>query len=384
MNAHVPASDELAGTLWLFPGQPVSHSLRSTRRPLASRVAAGRSAADLPGLLASLFSLCGHAHRLCSRLAIEAAAPGLPGMHADAPADTLRRETASEHVRRIAIDWPRLLAPTGTAADNAEALHSLRTCPLLHTPAQATIDWAAVHDWFQAQWLGMAPATWLRAWDACGRDWLNDWSHRGKSWLPSLLRHAKASDIALPLDAVPALSLAASPDALRELGQALGSQGDGFVTAPRWCGRCAHTGTWSRLRDTSAIRPDSAYALLGSRIAELVRLCLPQGEDWLQWGAVSTGHQQGLAWVEMARGLLVHQVGLEDAEGPAARVRSCQVLAPTEWNFHPEGIAAQALAALPAQGDDTEARVHLLMAALDPCVPFRLAPATVLTEAADA
>jgi hypothetical protein len=377
MNAH-GSVDDLTGTLWLFPGQPPSHSLRSTRRPLASRVAAGQRASALPGLLASLFSLCGHAHRLCSRLAIEAAAPGLLGQHPDPPADSLRRETASEHVRRIAIDWPRLLAPAGAATDSAEALHSLRACPLLHTPAQAAIDWAAVHDWLQTQWLGMAPATWLRAWDACGKDWLNDWSRRGKSWLPPLLRHARASDIALPLDVVPALAVAAEADALHQLGQMLGQHGDDFIAAPRWRGHCAHTGTWSRLRDPSVLPPGSAWALLGSRSAELIRLCLPHGDGWLQWGAMPTGQRQGLAWVEMARGLLVHQVSL-DVQGQT-EVQSCQVLAPTEWNFHPEGIAAQSLAALPAHREDTETRVCLLMAALDPCIPFRLDSATAQTE----
>jgi len=49
------------------------------------------------------------------------------------------------------------------------------------------------------------------------------------------------------------------------------------------------------------------------------------------------------------------------------------VLAPTEWNFHPEGVAAQALAALPPDMPGLAARVRLLMAALDPCVPFEIA-----------
>jgi hypothetical protein len=50
------------------------------------------------------------------------------------------------------------------------------------------------------------------------------------------------------------------------------------------------------------------------------------------------------------------------------------VLAPTEWNFHPEGAAAQALAGLPSDAPDLAPRVRLLMAALDPCVPFELTP----------
>ncbi|MCY1312310.1 hypothetical protein D9M70_627220 [compost metagenome] len=63
-----------------------------------------------------------------------------------------------------------------------------------------------------------------------------------------------------------------------------------------------------------------------------------------------------------------------------ARVAACRVLAPTEWNFHPQGVVAQTIAALDGgqPAENAERRVRLLMAAFDPCVPFdvtHLAPA---------
>ncbi|RWA46010.1 hypothetical protein AU476_37450 [Cupriavidus sp. UYMSc13B] len=85
------------------------------------------------------------------------------------------------------------------------------------------------------------------------------------------------------------------------------------------------------------------WALLGTRLAELVRLALDGGDRCLDWGAVATGPWRGLAWVEMARGLLVHQVEIDPA---TQRVQACHVVAPTEWNFHPEGEVAQRLARL--------------------------------------
>jgi len=63
----------------------------------------------------------------------------------------------------------------------------------------------------------------------------------------------------------------------------------------------------------------------------------------------------------MARGLLLHWVQL-DGDGA---VRDYRVLAPTEWNFHPDGALARAVAAL-APVDLDAAR--LLAAAYDPCV----------------
>ena len=67
----------------------------------------------------------------------------------------------------------------------------------------------------------------------------------------------------------------------------------------------------------------------------------------------------------MARGLLVHWVALDDR---GERVADLRVLAPTDLNFHPQGVLARALSALPPQGAADRARV--LAVAFDPCVAF--------------
>ena len=72
----------------------------------------------------------------------------------------------------------------------------------------------------------------------------------------------------------------------------------------------------------------------------------------------------GIAAVETARGTLLHRVDL--AEGRVVRYR---ILAPTEWNFHPDGAFVRGLIGCPAKSE-TEARgaAGLLAHALDPCV----------------
>ncbi len=369
--------NDLAGALQLRPGVPVPHSLLSSRQAWAARLAPGRPAEAWPGLLASLFSLCGHAHRTASQLAMQVVEPGLfPAM---APvAATLQRETALEHLRRIALDWPRLLAVPGQVPEvTGRAADGLRRCPLIASPLSPD-PWPALRQWLQDEWLQMNPATWLRAWQACGADWLDDWSRRHAGWLPALLRSAREADMALPGAHEQALRPHVAQASLRVLGAAVAA---GTVDAlqPCWEGRPACTGAWSRLHDGAPAQPWTAWSLLGSRLAELVRLSLPDapgegGAGWLAWGALATGPRQGLAWVEMARGLLIHQVTLDDTpSGQPCRLRAAQVLAPTEWNFHRAGVAAQALAALPAAAPDLHARVRLLMAALDPCVSFEIA-----------
>ena len=374
------ALSHLAGSLRVASGAPLPLALQSSRQDWAPRLARGQAVSALPGLMASLFNLCSHAHRLCSQLAIEAASPGL----LPAPqqvAQRLRTETAQEHIRRIGLDWPRLLAtePGPAATAWADAAHAaLQRCPLLLPAATLPADpWPATLTWLQDELLQMPPHIWQRAWNACGADWQNDWSRRHSGWLPSLLRAARAADSAAPLDSATALRAHADADGQRILCAALALQ-PGFALHPLWHGASAHTGSWTRLNDRSADLPLTPWALLGSRIADLISLCQPDESDqsgagWLSFGSLRTGPRQGMAWVEMARGLLVHQVEIDQPAGDApARVAACRVLAPTEWNFHPQGVVAQTIAALDGgqPAEDAERRVRLLMAAFDPCVPF--------------
>jgi hypothetical protein len=288
-------------------------------------------------------------------------------------AQRLRHETAQEHVRRIGLDWPRLLGPADGHAQGA-ALQALQTCPLLRPAAKGDEPWPQALDWLQRECLHMPATTWLRAWQACGADWLLDWGTRHGGWLPALVRGAREADSGRALDMERALRVHGQDDQLRTLAAALALK-PGFALQPLWHGACAHTGPWARLHSADDGLPLTPWALLGSRLAELVRLCLPdgpgQGAGWLRHGALHTADGQGLAWVEMARGLLVHQVELEP-DVPV--VRACRVLAPTEWNFHPAGEVARRISALDATlpAGLRTGQLNLLMAAFDPCVPFEV------------
>ena len=112
-------------------------------------------------------------------------------------------------------------------------------------------------------------------------------------------------------------------------------------------------------------------------LVDLLRLTAPDGAHWLQAGALALGPGEGMAWTEMARGLLVHWVRLEGAAHE--RVAAYRVLAPTEWNFHPHGVLASALQALPAGAAANDAAARLAVA-FDPCVRFRMASEGELRE----
>jgi len=87
-------------------------------------------------------------------------------------------------------------------------------------------------------------------------------------------------------------------------------------------------------------------------------------------GALALGEGSAIAWCEMARGLLVHWVQVDTRGG----VLDYRVLAPTEWNFHPQGALAQALAKVPS--DDVRS-ARCLAAAFDACVDCRIESAAL-------
>jgi Ni,Fe-hydrogenase I large subunit len=80
------------------------------------------------------------------------------------------------------------------------------------------------------------------------------------------------------------------------------------------------------------------------------------------------GSGAGLAAVETARGVLIHWALMDG--GQVARYR---IVAPTEWNFHPQGAFVRGLAGIPARDEDEVRQAAALLAhALDPCVAYDL------------
>jgi hypothetical protein len=286
-------------------------------------------------------------------------------------------ETARDHLRSIALDWPQRLPEADADAHN---MGWLSGCPLpLGTASPVTdaaVAWqllAALRAWLEQHILGRSVLAWLVA--CRDPDALAAWCHAESvrlaparclaAWQPIAQTLAPGMRCLDLLDEDPALQSVR----LRQLAQSLAAEPD-FVRRPTWLGQCAETGAWSRLRHRQgqAQTQPSAWTRLSARWLELVELAaadplLPsQGNvPLLATGALSLDDGQALAWCEMARGLLLHWVQLAADDS----VQDYRVLAPTEWNFHPDGALAQALAAL-SPGDTAAART--LAAAFDPCV----------------
>lgn len=148
-----------------------------------------------------------------------------------------------------------------------------------------------------------------------------------------------------------------------------------FSRLPHLPGRVPQTGPAAR-HGVSAADPDAARA---ARLAEvetaqaIVAAAGRAGPDWID--ASADGDDSGTAAVETPRGRLHYRLRI----GRDGCLRDSQVLAPTEWNFHPDGPFARALIGF-RPGDIPIRAIAARAAAFDPCVAFDVS----ISEAPDA
>jgi Ni,Fe-hydrogenase I large subunit len=145
-----------------------------------------------------------------------------------------------------------------------------------------------------------------------------------------------------------------------------------FAQRPQWDGAAVETGAVARMAAhpllASLIARDgvTVAARLVARLTELASL-LARETPAVRIAAFTQGGQ-GYAIAHTARGLLLHRAAME-----GERVREYAIVAPTEWNFRPEGAFVRAVRRI--AGDDMDAirrDAMLLAGAIDPCVALHV------------
>jgi hypothetical protein len=343
----------------------VNAALTSTRPVNACSLLVGRRLDDAMTLLPRLFSVCSTAQAVAGLIAAEAALGFTP-----APAQVAARrllvaaEALDQTVWRILLDWPRCVG----AAPALESLKRLRRRlaslrPLLFPdPAWNRIGGARLtpNHVELAVALGEIESGVNEAvlggeqWD--DRRSFERWLRAAMTPAAMTLRFVSDGNLAsfgccavMPLSEFDA-------DAIGETGALArlwlhplvtvlrADYGNGILT--RLTARVLETSVLvTELRDqTPAINTDP-----GMMLAE-----------------AASG--MGLGRVECARGRLIHRLVV--VEG---RVRDYHILAPTEWNFHPQGCLVRGLVgASMTPGATVRQVIELLITALDPCVGFDL------------
>ncbi|ABE38410.1 Coenzyme F420-reducing hydrogenase alpha subunit-like [Rhodopseudomonas palustris BisB5] len=370
MNA-IPRDDRIAISVVLSGGR-VSRIEITGRRPIGmSRLAQGRSGEAVVALAPRLFALC-------------AAAQGVAAVHALAAArgESVFADTAAAQASAVLAErLVELLRGTITTLAG-DALPAW--APLLRDVIAAArrFDQAGLleADAIDAIERGLdalgLPAGCVDDADAC-RDWLASAAPVAELHRPLLGEEAEFGACAVE-------PLTDSDD--HAIGEQLLRHGASFALRPDIAGRVPETGSLAR----QALHPliqSYGTGLAGRLLARLIEIratpdrlrALRNGHsdvaDIMQ--ATRLGDGLGLAAVECARGRLHHLIAL-DSNG---LIRQFDILAPTEWNFHPQGPLARSLTGQALRAtDDDRSRVERLVAAFDPCVGFDVH----LREAADA
>lgn len=349
-------------------GRPLAVEIESTRPVGFSTVLlAGRPAEDVPGLIGRLHALCGRAHAAAAAAAIAAARGGPdPWAVARARFDGLIAERLGEHLRSV-------FTASGLAPDGAVVSHEmladiravLATARGLDGTGGGAIGPGAAHEVAEAICLGIERL-------GLGRDRRGRFRAVPGSWAASVLdRVGEDHDLVFP-----------EPDRLSRADDdaviaALVADPTGFARRPSLPGRRPETGPQVRSSHLSAWSAvgHGCQMRIAARLGEIVEAAellatdptsrLGRMAEWVAIGRTADGI--GHAAVESPRGRLHHLVRLADD----GRIAFHAALAPTEWNFHPEGpLAAALMANRFAPGPEGIARIERIAALFDPCVAF--------------
>jgi coenzyme F420-reducing hydrogenase alpha subunit len=365
----------------------------ASSRPLGiTRAFTGQSSADAVRMIPLLFNVCGMAQ---GAAAAEAAERAL-GIETASRTRIARRllvltETAREHLIRSVGDWPKYL---GEVKDDAAMLRIMRLSEYLRNAVDPSgnafiigtvvaLDMPriiksieglgdAIDDLVLGEPIGQferrCSAPDLEDWHRTAAtpaqrllDTVSDrgWTDAGRtetSYLPDLSQ----TDLATYL---------------------LGDDGSHFIASPTWLGVPRETSALGRqddhplVRDLTKVHGNGLLPRLAARLVELatlpgvMRRIAELDDPNLHAGPHITSCTPrsgcGLAHVEAARGRLIHGVEIENDI-----VRRYAILAPTEWNFHPAGIAGRGLAEIASYRQDVAEIADLFVNALDPCVGY--------------
>ena len=334
----------------------------ASRPDVAQALVGGRRADEVQVLLPRIFSICKRAQAAAVEAALDAARGAPPAAARHREMEVLA-EVAVEYLWRLRIDLPGLLGLPQRPAAVARLKHELER------------NRGTGEDWSR-----FLVALQAAIEEECGGEpfaqgdpeALREWQAACDAPFAQILRalHLAALGHGEKPPYLPCLSDAG----LRQIGDAL-ERDVNFAKLPLHQGAPAECGARARLIGHPLWQAlpsgtSRAYQRVLARWIELAEI--PPQLSRLLAGetprcrilgvTLAPGH--GIAGVETARGLLVHA-----AELVGERVARYRIVAPTEWNFHPEGALPADLIGLPARAPrELAQRVDLAIQSLDPCV----------------
>ncbi|MEW8585439.1 MAG: nickel-dependent hydrogenase large subunit [Candidatus Thiodiazotropha sp.] len=385
---------EILIELYRSQGRVEKVAIRSSRPLQLTAVFEGKSVNELLRVVPMLYSVCATAQACAAAQACRQAM----ALNGDIRVEFAEKmlvdvETAREHLWRLLIDWSNyaeepvdsplvsslstLLPAAKSACFGEGGLFTLE--PALSLDGERfesvieRLSKAAAEAVFS-----MPPAEWYAIDTA---EMFDRWLDQTSTAPAKLLRRIRdrqtgrlADAGANPLPSIDPLALC------RRLGDEDAEQ---FVATPDWMGARLETTSLTRMVSHPLLQNLSehyGFGLMTRLTARLLELAAIPGRlsdqlEGLRGDRIDTGSSgsktgvgEGLSEVEAARGRLIHRAVVEQG-----KIAKYQILAPTEWNFHPRGMVAKGLLSLPAvETSQLKAYADLFINTVDPCVGYRL------------
>lgn len=352
---------ELAGVYCIHPRQ--SPVISGTRPILAHhalyQLLSRQPLSQVPQTLSAIFTLCGNAHATVSQLAMDtlsqAMATSTPTL-TDAQKQQLRLSTLHEHIQQIYLTW----------MDKNDA-HTQQAW--MNYLQQRTVKIEAnLQTWFSKHILGQDLTEWWHAWRTDGIIALNHWAQTN----PSACARTARAHLHLTQWAHGGNAFIPNVNNLHTIHQHWQAETE-FALQPHINGTPLESGAWSRTHLAHRMM-GNAWTRMMARLVDAVELLMDTDANYLTTGCTHIAEHTALAWTEMARGVLIHIVELNPAKTAVAQY---SVIAPTEWNLHPQGRLAKTLS---EEVDDNMAHIKALVSAFDPCVAVKIEDEALCTK----
>jgi coenzyme F420-reducing hydrogenase alpha subunit len=379
------AQGELSISL-VHSNERIYSEITSSRPMQAAKLFVGKTIDQTLQILPLLFNICAQAQAVTFVRAIESAM-ALPVDNAvEAQREALVTiESLREHSLQILMNWPNHIGEPLNNRKLSDAVQSLNKLIQLLEPRTALRYGATVveHPSFQqcALWnycrallcnliFGMPFEQWQQACQVSIMPWAEQeqtQAARFINWLnQQTWKYAGHSSIKL----LPEINDV-------QLVSRLSTEQERFTAQPDWQSTCYEASWFNHQQDNQGIKQlqqqvgNGIYTRSVARLVEIADL-MKKLEMFFQSDSVfkkpvSASAVNGLAHTDAARGRLSHYVVID-----GGIIEQFFILAPTEWNFHPQGVAADGLNNLNLDDPTSlQLQTDLLIQAIDPCVGYQ-------------
>lgn len=371
-------------------GKATGVRIESSRPDKVANVLIGKTPEQVLDTVPLLFTLCGNAQAHAALSACRAALGLTAEPRLDSARDMLvQLETLREHAWRILLDWPvfidsvadkKALAPL-LKFDGLFKRHLFRDGEAFKFDSRLDVDAISLRQQIDDV-ERLIDGTIFSGGLACFRQLSDEaqllaWLRQNDGLAARLLNHLYSRH----WESVGQNSIGCLPKLQTDALDRQIRQDPAFSRKPHWQGRYFETTLLNRQLPQPLIAGmhnrygNSLIVRTSARLLELalipcrLRRLLTQIEAQAELPASCAADAGiGLAQVQAARGLLIHRLALKER-----RVHDYCIVAPTEWNFHPNGVIANALKNLQAESPNgLQRQAELLINAVDPCVQYTL------------